>query len=236
MIDGLVPSLFAFFSDIQYLKLCMDCLKRLLIVPKRESVYETLARTYSDKNQREGHVKIQITEDSFLDRAGTPADCVDLGIRQLVALAMRYYPAMPADPVKEGPVRIAPTKADTAVLRSLADLAYDLGFDTPQIRALKKYPSLRTARLDSSPLPPLYVTFVWTGCSNACQIWYPPTSVGIRDATVAIVMYLKAKQDVSGEPLKRSTLLGYYRAGRSHYLDGMALQEPLPPEEIQEEL
>ncbi|KAH9208266.1 hypothetical protein DL95DRAFT_395437, partial [Leptodontidium sp. 2 PMI_412] len=158
MIDGLVPSLFTFFRDIQYLKLCMDCLKRLLIVPKRESVYETLARTYSDKNQREGHVKIQITEDSFLDRAGTPADCVDLGIRQLVALAMRYYPAMPADPVKEGPVRIAPTKADPAVLRSLADLAYDLGFDTPQIRALKKYPSLRTARLDSSPLPPLYVT------------------------------------------------------------------------------
>ena len=39
-------------------------------------------------------------------------------------------------------------------------------------------------------------------------------SVGIRDATVAIDMYLKAKQDVSGEPLKRSTLLGYYRAGR----------------------
>ncbi|KAH6701277.1 hypothetical protein BKA61DRAFT_681471 [Leptodontidium sp. MPI-SDFR-AT-0119] len=39
-------------------------------------------------------------------------------------------------------------------------------------------------------------------------------SVGRRDATVAIDMYLKAKQDVSGEPLKRSTLLGYYRAGR----------------------
>ncbi|PVH68606.1 hypothetical protein DL98DRAFT_578750, partial [Cadophora sp. DSE1049] len=39
-------------------------------------------------------------------------------------------------------------------------------------------------------------------------------SVGIRDAPVAIDMYLKAKQDVSGESLKRSTLLGYYRAGR----------------------
>jgi len=38
--------------------------------------------------------------------------------------------------------------------------------------------------------------------------------VGIRDATVAIDMYLKAKQDISGEPLKRSTLLGYYRTGR----------------------
>ncbi|PVH69383.1 hypothetical protein DL98DRAFT_173915 [Cadophora sp. DSE1049] len=36
----------------------------------------------------------------------------------------------------------------------------------------------------------------------------------IRDTTIAIDMYLKAKQDVSREPLKRSTLLGYYRAGR----------------------
>ena len=39
-------------------------------------------------------------------------------------------------------------------------------------------------------------------------------SVGKRDATIAIDMYLKAKQDVSGETLKRSTLLGYCRAGR----------------------
>ena len=39
-------------------------------------------------------------------------------------------------------------------------------------------------------------------------------SVGRRDATVAIDMYLKAKQDISGETLKRSTLLGYCRAGR----------------------
>jgi hypothetical protein len=58
MVDGLVLSLFTFFRDIQYLKLCIDCLKRLVIVNKRESVCETLARTYSDKNQREGHVKI----------------------------------------------------------------------------------------------------------------------------------------------------------------------------------
>ncbi|KAH7323832.1 hypothetical protein BKA65DRAFT_555502 [Rhexocercosporidium sp. MPI-PUGE-AT-0058] len=163
MIDGLVPSLFTFFRDIQYLKLCIDCLKRLVIVPKRESVCETLARTYSDENQREGQVKIQITEDSFLDRAGTPAECADLGARQLIALAMRDYPAMPADRVKENHVQTAPTKeADPAVLRSLADLAFALGFDTPQIRALKEYPSLRTTRLDSSPSPPLHVK--WKDC------------------------------------------------------------------------
>ncbi len=39
-------------------------------------------------------------------------------------------------------------------------------------------------------------------------------SAGRRDATVAIDMYLKTKQGVFGENLKRSTLLGYCRAGR----------------------
>jgi hypothetical protein len=38
--------------------------------------------------------------------------------------------------------------------------------------------------------------------------------VGIRDATVAIDKYLKAKQKVSGELLKRSTVLSYSRTGR----------------------
>lgn len=39
-------------------------------------------------------------------------------------------------------------------------------------------------------------------------------SVGQRDASVAIDIYLKAKRKVSGEELKRSTLLGYCRTGR----------------------
>jgi len=39
-------------------------------------------------------------------------------------------------------------------------------------------------------------------------------SVGQRDASVAIDMYLKAKRKVSGKELKRSRLLGYCRTGR----------------------
>ncbi|KAH6701287.1 hypothetical protein BKA61DRAFT_204025 [Leptodontidium sp. MPI-SDFR-AT-0119] len=199
MIDGLVPSLFTFFRDIQYLKLCIDCLKRLVIVPKRESVCETLARTYSDENQREGHVKIQITEDSFLDRAGTPAECADLGVRQLIALAMRDYPAMPADRVKENHVQTAPTKeADPAVLRSLADLAFALGFDTPQIRALKEYPSLRTARLDSSPSPPLHVTS-GDGVAMPARSGIPCTEAYEEDRDSLFVTHLHSEQQHLGE-------------------------------------
>ncbi|PVH70241.1 hypothetical protein DL98DRAFT_620123 [Cadophora sp. DSE1049] len=54
---------------------------------------------------------------------------------------------IPADLIKKDPVQTAPTKADPAVLRRLADLTFELGFDTLQIRALKEYPILKTARL-----------------------------------------------------------------------------------------
>ncbi|PVH72066.1 hypothetical protein DL98DRAFT_383223, partial [Cadophora sp. DSE1049] len=214
MIDGLVPSLFTFFRDIQYLKLCIDCLKRLVTVPKRESVCETLARTYSDKNQRKGHVKIQITEDSFVDQAGTPADCIDLGIRQLVALAMRYYPAMKADPVKENPVRMAPTKADPAVLRSLAELASRLGFDTPQIRELIRYPSLRTVRLDSSPSMPLHVTS-GDGVAMDHRSGIPRTEAYEEDRVFLFVTQLHNEQQNWGEGItsffvRKSVYLAFF--------------------------
>ncbi|CZT41140.1 uncharacterized protein RSE6_00835 [Rhynchosporium secalis] len=212
-IDGLVLSLFTFFRDIQYLKLCVDCLKRLVIVPKRESVCETLARTYSNKNQRDGHVKIQITEDSFLDRAGTPADCIDLGIRQLVALAMRKYPAMVADHVKEDPVQIALTKADPAVLRSLADLAHELGFDSHEIRALKEHPSRSTARLDSPP-PPLHVT---SGCGIAvpARSGIPRTKSYEEDRDCLFITDLHSEQQHRGEGItsffvRKSVYLAFF--------------------------
>jgi hypothetical protein len=50
MVDGLVPSLFTFFRDINYLKLYINCLKRLVIIPKGASVYESLALKYLGKN------------------------------------------------------------------------------------------------------------------------------------------------------------------------------------------
>ncbi|KAH8802037.1 hypothetical protein F5882DRAFT_153355 [Hyaloscypha sp. PMI_1271] len=128
MVDGLIPSLFTFFRDIQYLKLCLDCLKRLTSVPKRRSVHEMVQDKYSGKNQKEGHVKIQITEDSFTYQAGTPEDCLDLGFRQLISLAMREYPDMPADPIREDPVQKATKTANPAVLRMLADVVFELGF------------------------------------------------------------------------------------------------------------
>jgi len=240
MIDGLVPSLFTFFRDIQYLKRCIDCLERLVIVPKRESVCETLARTYSDENQREGHVKIQISEDSFLDQAATPAECVDLGVRQLIALAMRDYPAMPADPIKEDPVQTAPTKADPAVLRRLADLAFELGFDTPQIRALKEYPILRTARRESSSSPPLHVTS-GRGVAMPARSGIPRTKAYEEDRDSLFITHLHSEQQDRGEGItsffvRKSVYLAFFgrpismSGGTDGSVRGSSPNEPHIPE------
>ena len=161
MVDGLILTLSSFFKDLNYLQLLIDCLKRLVIVPKRRSVCETIQSKYTGVNQQEGQVKIQVTEDAedtFVYKSGTDADRVDLGWRQLVALAMRYYPYMPRDPIKEDAVKKATTRADQAVLRQLADLAYQLGFESTQIHALRQHSSSRIAGDDDPQFPPLHVT------------------------------------------------------------------------------
>jgi hypothetical protein len=42
MVDGLILTLSSFFRDLNYLQLLVDCLKRLVIIPKRGSVCEAI--------------------------------------------------------------------------------------------------------------------------------------------------------------------------------------------------
>ena len=65
---------------------------------------------------------------------------------------------MPRETVKEDLVKQATAKADKVVLRRLADLASQLGFDSPEITILKRYPSSRTTREDDQQSRPLLVT------------------------------------------------------------------------------
>ncbi|OBT40478.1 hypothetical protein VE00_07893 [Pseudogymnoascus sp. WSF 3629] len=213
MVDGLVPSLFTFFRDINYLKLCIDCLKRLVIVPKGASVCESLALICLGKNQREGHVRIQVTEDSFVHRTGNPADRVDLGVRQLVALAMRSYPDMPPDPIIEDPVQKATTKADRAVLRRLADLAYELGFESPQILSMKQYPYSKTRR-ESPQTPPLLVTS-GNGVDLRHRSGIPRTAAFEEDRDSLYIDYLHSQEQVQGEGItsffiRKSVYLAFF--------------------------
>ncbi|KAL5345257.1 hypothetical protein ACLOAV_009627 [Pseudogymnoascus australis] len=158
VVDGLVPSLFTFFRDIQYLALCADCVKRLIRLSPEQDVSDALERRFTGVNQVEGQVKVQVTENSFVYWRGSLENRIDLGCRQINVYAMRHYPDMPREGVREDRVKKATAEADRAVLRLYADLAGQLGFDSSEIVALKQYPDARAMPADYSPSRPLLVT------------------------------------------------------------------------------
>jgi hypothetical protein len=198
MVDGLILTLFSLFRDLNYHQLLVDCLKRLVTVPRRGSVCETIQRKYTGVNQQEGQVKVQVAEDTFTYHSGTDADRVDLGCRQLVALAMRDYPYMPRDPIRGDAVNKATTKADPAVLRRLAGLAYQLGFETPQIHTLRQLTSSRIAGDDDPQLSPLYVTS-GRGVEERQRSGIPHTQAYREDRCYLFINHLHDTQAYHGE-------------------------------------
>jgi hypothetical protein len=89
--DGLIPSLFTFFQDINYLQLCVDCVKRLVYVPRgiNSTVSSSLRRRLKYVRGGECRIVIQVAEDRFISRPGSLEERADLGIRQLYACAMQ---------------------------------------------------------------------------------------------------------------------------------------------------
>jgi hypothetical protein len=133
--DCLIPSLFGFFEDLNYLKVVSDCDKRLFKPPTD--------RTLSDmmKNRFVGHKTkystIQESETSFRDREAGEKDQFDLLHRQIWIAAIRNYLSMPAEPEKKNPVAIPNhQEVDEVVLFEFARLAYRSRLDTDQIREL----------------------------------------------------------------------------------------------------
>jgi hypothetical protein len=97
-------------------------------VSPQENLANAMKRKFTGVNQRQGQLKVQISENKFIYRKGTPEDQIDYGYRQLHAFAMRDWPDMPKEPEKEDPRMKAPTRANLATLRRFADLATELGF------------------------------------------------------------------------------------------------------------
>jgi len=140
MIEGLIPSFHTFFRDVLYLENCANCVKRLTILSPGQSLSNAMKRRFTSVNQEPRQVKVQVTEDEFICRQGTPEDQADLGYLQIFAFAMRDWPDMPREPQKEDTQIKPPTEADSATLRNFADLAAELGFKSNQITDLQEFP------------------------------------------------------------------------------------------------
>jgi hypothetical protein len=131
---GIIPSLSKFFQDIHFLQACVDGLKWLVTVPCGETVYTALEHWYKGNGETQ---LIQTSETTVEPVTASPTLCKRLGFLQLIALAMRHHQNLPKAPVKENLKTIPRAKADQELLQQSAALAFQLGFKSPEIKALK---------------------------------------------------------------------------------------------------
>jgi Protein of unknown function (DUF3723) len=146
--DRLIPSLFGFFEDLNYLKNVADCMKRLFPLPPRGTVSSALEDAFKDANHRAGQCVMQESESTCVFRPGSLADRVDLGRRQMWIYAMRNYPQVPAEPKKKN-LLAKPTneKADEIILCEGAILASRLGYESEKIHSIaQRSPDREIAR------------------------------------------------------------------------------------------
>ncbi|KAL9127435.1 MAG: hypothetical protein Q9217_003687 [Psora testacea] len=137
---GLIPSLFELFENIKCLEAWADCLKWLVCLGPRETLFTAMEKIYTGINQSVDSALVQKNETTFESVPGSSARRIDLGHRQLYAFAMRYYCEIPKKP--SGKDLLAKPKAmlNTTRLREMADLANRLGFESSEINALKQFP------------------------------------------------------------------------------------------------
>ena len=134
--DSLIPSLNTFFRNLPYWEACVESLRHLTTVSRRDTVLTAFERQFTAVNQQDGQVVVQVDESSFTVTPGSHDDQIELGYRHIVASAMRHFVEIPREPVKKG-VTVRPRlKADQAVLRRFAGLAIRLGFESPEIHEL----------------------------------------------------------------------------------------------------
>ncbi|KAH7108729.1 hypothetical protein B0J11DRAFT_241648 [Dendryphion nanum] len=136
-VDRLVPSLFSFFEDLNYLRIIADSVKQLFPPLPRGTVSSAIEDAFSDSYHRAGQCVIQESESSDVFRLGSLADRVDLGARQIWMFAMRNYPQMPAVPKrKKFSTKSVIGKGDEIVLCEFATFAYRLGYESESIHSL----------------------------------------------------------------------------------------------------
>ena len=134
---GIIPSLFTFFEDVKFLEACVDGVKRLVTVSPDQTVLTVLNDLFLSRKETQW---IQITETTFQSKKGSLETCRTLGVLQLLAFGAREHSDLPKHPVKKNLKTTPRAKADQDVLQRFASLAERLGFDSPEIRALKRLP------------------------------------------------------------------------------------------------
>ena len=143
---GLIPTLYSFWRDFNFMDDVAYCLKQLVKVPAKQTISRAFEQCYSQLHQDPDHCLIQKSHDAFVEIPGDIYDRVELGLRQLALCVMRNLPEL-----KPGSVKIEPKGRKISAHEKLVafaiqnqawcdlcDLATKLGFDTHEIRTIKQ--------------------------------------------------------------------------------------------------
>ena len=199
-VDELIPSLDALFEKLNYLKMLIDCMMRMVSPSPGHTVSTALFKAFSDTNQRPDRAIIQVSESNFLSSPATSADCADLGVRKLFAYAMRHYLQMPGHLNGKELLARHTTNVDRTVLCGFANLAERLGSESPEITALKENPQIRDARNPSEISEPLLFTDgARVRKKRRCGL--PSVDEYVKDSESLFIIHLHNVNEEQGEGL-----------------------------------
>lgn len=139
--DGLIPSLYTFFEDFKYLEACAHCVKRLC-GPIDMSIWRTMSSIFKPPEEPAtpgaADSLIQTSESTFRRQPAAEMERLETGYLQIWLYAMRHHTLMPPDPKSDDDLLVKPTrpKPDERAIYEMAELAHQLGFQSPEINAL----------------------------------------------------------------------------------------------------
>ena len=216
--NSLIPSLNTFFRDVPYWEACVESLKHLTTVSRRDTVLTAFERQFTAVNQQDGQVVVQVDESSFTVTPGSYDDQIELGYRHIVASAMRHFVDIPREPVKKD-ITVRPRlKADQAVLRRFAGLAIRLGFESPEIHELlRNGDDLESPVRPASTKPPLVTSGPGETLQRRCGL--PILDTFQEDREFLFLPYLHDDQVDHGEGITSFFVL------KAIYLAFMGLPE-----------
>ena len=107
---------------------------------------------------------------------------------------------MPRDPKGRELLARHTTNADRTVLREFADLAERLGFESPEITALKENPQMRDARNPSETSKPLLFTD-GAGVKKKRRCGLPSVDEYVKDSDSLFINHLHNVDEEQGEGL-----------------------------------
>lgn len=95
----------------------MESVKHLMTLSRRDTMLTAFERRrFTGVNQQDGQVVIQDAESNFAVAPGSLGDQVELGYRQIFALAMRHFFDIPREPMSNDIATRQRVKANKAVV------------------------------------------------------------------------------------------------------------------------